>query len=145
MESLTISGVACEAGVGVETVRFYERKGLISQPLKPRGGGYRLYTPEIIARIRFVRNAQDLGFSLKEIRELLELQADPASSCKDVKSRASDKLLEVEAKIRLLQKIGDALQDLIAACPSRGGLQECSIIAAMDRLASIGDRGGAPR
>ncbi|PHQ94995.1 MAG: heavy metal-responsive transcriptional regulator [Marinosulfonomonas sp.] len=141
MESLTISGAASKAGVGVETLRFYERKGLISQPLKPRNGGYRQYSQELIDRVQFVRQAQDLGFSLKEVRELLDLRADPDSDCNDVKRRASVKLLEIESKIKGLRKIGDELHVLIASCPSKGSLEDCSIIANLDCQPTSGDNG----
>lgn len=76
---LTISRAAERAGVGVETIRFYERRGLINQLPRPRGGGCRFYDDSIVERIRFMREAQELGFSLREIKELLSLQADPAA------------------------------------------------------------------
>ena len=132
MDNLTISKTARRAGVGVETIRFYERKGLIEQPLKPRDGGYRTYSNEIVKKIRFIRHAQELGFSLREIEELLNLRADPRSDCADVRERASEKLQEVERKIAHLQKMGSALNKVIAACPSQGALDGCSIIEAME-------------
>ncbi len=133
MSEVTISKAARLAGVGVETIRFYERRGLIAQPLKPLNGGYRTYTSTIIERIRFVRQAQNLGFSLKEIDLLLGLRADPDSSCHAVQTQAQEKLTEVERKIARLQDIGASLRQVIAACPSQGGLEECSIIAALER------------
>ena len=78
---MTIGKVAGEAGVGVETVRFYERKGLIRKPRRPSNGGYRTYPSDAVERILFIRQAQELGFSLREIKELLSLQADPATDC----------------------------------------------------------------
>jgi MerR family transcriptional regulator, copper efflux regulator len=132
MANLTISAAARKADVGVETIRFYERKGLIEQPPKPTGGGYRSYSNDIIKRIRFVRQAQELGFSLKEINLLLGLRADPESNCQAVQLQAQEKLAEVEIKIDRLQHIGAALRQVIAACPSQGGLEACSIIAAME-------------
>jgi len=132
METLTISKAAELAGVGVETIRFYERKGLIAQPLKPRDGGYRTYPDETVQRIRFVRQAQELGFSLREIEELLALRAAPGTDCADIRKRASAKLEEVERKIGQLEKMGSALQAVIASCPSRGGLDGCSIIEALE-------------
>lgn len=121
------------AGVGVETIRFYERKRLIIQPLKPNSGGYRHYSNEIIQRLRFIRQAQELGFSLKEISELLSLRANPDSDCNEIQGRANAKLAEVEGKIEQLKHIGTALRKVIAACPSHGGLETCSIISAMER------------
>lgn len=132
MEALTIGKIAHLADVGVETVRFYERKGLIEQPLKSRNGGYRIYAKEIVQRIFFIRQAQELGFSLREIDELLNLRADPGSNCEDVRARACEKLKEVEKKIARLKKIKVALGNVIASCPSRGGLDGCSIIWALE-------------
>jgi len=133
MENLTISKTARRAGVGVETIRFYERRGLIEQPLKPRDGGYRTYPNTVISQILFIRHAQELGFSLREIEELLNLRADPKSDCGDVRARASEKLLEVERKIAQLNKMGSALVKVIKACPSHGALDGCSIIEAMEQ------------
>ena len=128
MKAMTISKAARNAGVGVETIRFYERKGLIDQPLKPLDAGFRVYPEETIQRIRFIRQAQAIGFSLHEINELLSLRADPAADCSNVREQASVKLAEVNRKITRLEDIRDALQDLIAACPGRGTLRVCSII-----------------
>ncbi len=130
---MRIGELARAAGVGVETVRFYEREKLIEQPPRPADGGYRDYSPEDARRIRFVRRAQGLGFSLKEIREFLTLRTDPGSDCHDIRERAAAKRFEVDAKIRRLQDIGKALDELIAACPGKGDVELCSIIAAMER------------
>lgn len=129
MQTLTIGKAAREAGVNIETVRFYERRGLIEQP--PKGGGYRIYSPELVARIRFIKEAQQIGFSLSEIRELLTLRADPAADCSDVQRQAMAKLEEVQRKVEKLREIGRALETLIAACPGRGGLRACSILDAL--------------
>jgi len=128
---LTISQAAGQAGVGVETIRFYERKGLIEQPAKPEAGGYRSYPQNTIDTIRFIRQAQELGFSLKEIDELLSLSADPGTDCSAVQKQATIKLAEVDQKITRLQQIHKALSTLIAACPRCGPLGSCSIMAAM--------------
>lgn len=88
MKALTISQAARAAGVGVETLRFYERRNLILRPSKLPDGGFRRYPPETIERVRFIRQAQGLGFSLREIEELLSLRADPASDCGQVRERA---------------------------------------------------------
>jgi MerR family transcriptional regulator, copper efflux regulator len=130
MKALTISKAAREAGVGVETIRFYERQGLIEQPQKPLAG-VRIYPPDMVARIRFIREAQQIGFSLREIHELLTLRADPSADCADVREQATAKLDEVRRKIERLREIGTALETLIAACPGRGGLQACSIMDAL--------------
>lgn len=129
MPALTIARAAREAGVHIETVRFYERRGLIDQP--PKGDGYRVYSPDQVARIRFIKEAQQIGFSLTEIGELLNLRADPSTDCSDVRQRAIAKRQEVRRKIEQLQQIDAALETLIAACPGRGALQACSIIDAL--------------
>ena len=124
----TIGKAAKLAGVGVETIRFYERRGLIPQPLKPASGGFRDYPPDTLAQIRFIREAQELGFSLAEVQDLLTLRADPKADCAQVQRRAEAKLAEVRNKIERLQGIGTALERLIAACPGKGALGACSII-----------------
>ncbi len=128
MIATTISKAAYRAGVGVETIRFYERKGLIEQPLKPQGTGFRVYPTETVHRIRFIRQAQELGFSLREVQDLLSLRADPESDSGEVRERAAAKLTEVNRKITELERIRAALEDLIAACPGRGALRNCSIM-----------------
>ena len=128
MTAMTIGRLARKAGVGVETIRFYERKGLIEQPRRPRDGGYRVYPAETAHRIRFIRQAQELGFSLREIQDLLSLRADPESDSAEVRERAAAKLAEVKRKITELERIRAALEDLIAACPGRGALRNCSIM-----------------
>jgi DNA-binding transcriptional MerR regulator len=128
---LTISLVAKRAGVGVETIRFYERRGLVRQPPRPRSGGFRSYDEEIVERIRFIRQAQELGFSLREIKELLSLRADPGADCGDIRRRAISKREEVESKISQLGKIRAALDVLIASCPGGGALRACTILDAL--------------
>lgn len=128
---MTISRAAERAGVGVETIRFYERRGLIEQPARPRSGGYRFYDDEVVERIRFIRQAQELGFSLREITELLSLRADPAADCGDVRTQAVSKRDEVDRKIAQLRLIRRALDALIASCPGSGALRACTIIDAM--------------
>ncbi len=137
MTNLTIGRAAKAAGVRIATIRFYERRGLIMQPPKPESG-YRTYPPETVARIRFIRQAQEIGFSLAEIEELLSLQAQPDAACGDFRDRAQAKRTEVERKIDHLIRIRDALDDLIAACPGRGALRACSILTAL----SDADRDG---
>jgi len=128
MQTLTIGRVARRAGVGVETVRYYERRGLIEQPPRPGGTGVRAYSDEVVRQIRFIRHAQDLGFTLNEIEELLTLRADPDADCAAVRERATVRLENVEHKIEQLVRIRSALERLIAACPGRGALTSCSIL-----------------
>jgi MerR family copper efflux transcriptional regulator len=131
MPELTIGKVARRAGVGVETVRFYQREGLIEEPPRPESG-WRHYPEEVVSRLRFIRRAQDLGFSLKEIDELISLQLDPAADRGDVKARAEAKITEIEEKIRDLSRMKDALVRLSGACSGEGSIQECPILEALD-------------
>ena len=142
MTELTIGKAATNAGVGVETIRFYERKGLIEQPSKPIERGFRLYPEETVARVRFIRQAQEIGFSLREIEELLSLRADPSADCSDVRQRATAKLEEVDRKMEQLGRIRSALDELIAACPGRGALRVCSIMEFL--VAATGEKHGQP-
>lgn len=131
MRPLTIGQVARQAGVGVETVRFYERKGLLNEPAR-RPSGYRQYEEDVVARLRFIRRAKELGFTLNEIKELLSLRLDPSTSCADVKSRAQAKIADIEERIRTLQRMKKALADLTKACSGRGPISECPILDALD-------------
>lgn len=141
MKRFTISRAAKAADVNVETIRFYERRGLIAQPAKPAGGA-REYDGDTVARIRFVRQAQEIGFSLREIAELLSLRADPDADCGDVRARAIEKREEVLAKLDRLSRIRDALDVLIARCPGGGDVSACTILEAMEH--SGGDAGSPP-
>lgn len=131
MTAMTIGRAARAAGVGVETIRFYQRKGLIEQPLRPRDAGFRVYPEETVQRIRFIRQAQAIGFSLGEIIELLSLRADPSAGSSDVRARSIAKRDEVAQKISHLQKIHAALEELISACPGEGAVRKCSIMEAL--------------
>lgn len=131
MGSLTIGSLARKAGVSVETVRFYERRGLVRRPARP-GMGYRAYPEEALARIRFIRNAQALGFTLQEVKELLALRVTAGTSCAAVRSRAAVKLADVQSRLAELERIRSALEKFIAACPGRGALADCSILDALD-------------
>jgi len=131
MKTLTIGQVAREAGVGVETVRFYEREGLIEEPSR-RASGYRQFDEAVVDRLRFIREAKELGFTLNEIKELLSLKLDPASSCADVKGRAEVKIADIEEKIRTLQRMKRALVKLTKACSGDGPTGACPILESLD-------------
>ncbi len=131
MKALSIGQVARQTGVGVETVRFYERRGLLEKPPR-KESGYRQYPPEAILRIRFIKKAKEVGFSLKEIKELLSLRLDATATCEDVKSRAEAKMLDIEQKIQGLQKMKQALTDLTAACSEDGPVSECPILQMLE-------------
>ncbi len=130
-QSLSIGQVARLAGVGVQTIRYYEREGLIEEP--PRSeSGYRQHSPETVVRIRFIRHAKELGFSLKEIKELLSLRADSSASCTDVRERASAKVSEIEAKMQSLARMREILLRLTETCTGIGPTSECPILEALD-------------
>lgn len=136
-DRLTIGALADAAGVGRETVRFYEREGLVADP--PRSeAGYRLYAPEAVARLRFIRRAQQLGFTLGEISELLDLRADDSAACEAVEARARRKLSDVEAKIADLRRIGGALRRLIETCQAREPTGECPILEELEGDSDVG-------
>ena len=129
--ALTIGALAAAAGVGVETVRFYERRGLLPRP--PRTpSGYRQYSPAAVGRLRFIRRGQGLGFTLEEIGELLELRVDEVAACGAVEAGARAKMLRVEEKMAELQRIRDALGRLVAACERREPTGECPILEALE-------------
>ncbi len=125
MNHLTIGQAAKLSGVGVETIRFYERQGLITQPPKP-DHGFRSYPPETVRKIRFIRRAKEIGFSLREIRELLGFYFDTQTRCEDVRDRAKIKIADMEARIAALEKMKAALQALVDECGTREG--ECPIL-----------------
>ena len=140
MQGLTISRAAEAAGVGVETIRFYERRGLIEQPPKPGTSGFRRYSTDVVRRIQFIRKAQDIGFSLREIEELLWLRSDPNADCVQVRERAAAKVREVDDKISALKKIKSALRVVIDTCPGEGGLEGCTILEALRDVEQAGEK-----
>src|SRR5260370_2918615 len=119
MEILSIGQVARRAGVGVETVRFYEHEGLLEEPPR-RASGYRQYSEQVVARLHFIKRAQKLGFSLKEITELLLLGVDAQTSCEEVKQRTEAKIAEVERKMVELQRMRQALLQVASLCTGQG-------------------------
>ena len=127
---ITIGGVARRAGVGIDTIRYYEREGLLPEPQR-RASGYRDYGPDVVERLRFISRAKDLGFTLEEIRELLALSTDRERGVKTVKQRAEARLGEVEQRIRELQRMRRGLKQLIDACPGHGALEHCPILRAL--------------
>jgi MerR family transcriptional regulator, copper efflux regulator len=131
METVTIGQLARKAQVHVETVRYYERRGLLPQPVR-QWSGYRQYSQDDVTRLRFIKHAQRLGFSLKEIAELLSLRVDPDTSCREVKQRAEAKLVDIEEKILTLEQIQKALKQLVSACRGRGPTTMCPILEALE-------------
>ena len=132
---MTIGELAQAAGVGVETIRFYERKKLIAQPERP-GSGFRRYDEDAARRIRFVRQAQELGFTLAEIQQLLELRLDPRRNCGNVKSEAEAKIAGIDGKIAALRVMRTALVEITRSCSGEGPTSECPILDAIEASAA---------
>lgn len=132
MESLTIGKLAKKTNVNIETVRYYERRGLIPEPPR-RESGYRDYPIETVTRIQFIKRAKELGFSLNEILELLSLRVDPNTSSSEVKKRAETKITDIEEKIRILQNMKDSLEGLVKTCDGCGNTSECPILEALEK------------
>ena len=126
--TFTIGRLASAAGVGIQTVRFYERRGLLPQPRRD-GTAYRRYTADHLTRLRFIKTAQHLGFSLKEIRTLLDMSAVTSTTCADVKTKADRKMAEIAAKIADLERMKQALGTLSRACRAgRSAMRRCRIV-----------------
>ena len=120
METLRIGEVAGRAGVNVQTLRFYERRGLLPEPPR-RASGYREYAPESVRRVRFIKRAQELGFTLAEVEELLRLREDPRIPCREVRATAETKIADIEEKMRRLRAMRAALAaEAILLCRMRG-------------------------
>lgn len=130
--SLSIGQVARDAGVGIDTVRFYERQGLIAEPPRKRSG-YRQYPVETVQRIRFIRRAKELGFTLEEIAELIALRSTSGRSCADVRAHASERIARIEEKVADLEQMKFALSRLVVTCSGRGSTRECPILESLDR------------
>jgi MerR family copper efflux transcriptional regulator len=140
VETIRIGRLAELGGVSIDTVRYYEREGLLPEPSR-RASGYREYSESDVERLRFVRRAKEVGFTLTEIAELLSLTADRHSDMKGVKHKAEERLDQVEAKIAELQRVKRGLEKLIAACPGHGELDGCPIVAALSGTEPIARNG----
>ncbi len=128
---LTIGQLAKEVGVNIQTLRYYERLKLLT-PATRKASGYRLYSDEGLKRLRFIKNAQGLGFTLHEIAELLSLRVSSTARCGDVQRKAQAKLKQVEAKVRDLRALGRALRGLIHACQAGQPTDRCPILKSME-------------
>ena len=131
MPSYTIGQLARLSGFGVETIRYYERERLVREPPR-RASGYRQYPEDTLTRLRFIRHAKELGFSLKDIKDLLELRVAPGATCANVRKRAETKIADVRAKQKKLRQIEKALVKLAAACRGRGPTSNCPILDALE-------------
>lgn len=128
--TMKIGEFAHRADVNIDTVRYYERQGLLPPPAR-LPSGYRRYVPSDVARLRFVRRAKALGFTLVEIRELLALSARREDDMGDLKTAATEKLADVETRLAELTRIRDGLRTLVASCPGHGALEQCPILNAL--------------
>jgi MerR family transcriptional regulator, copper efflux regulator len=124
--NLRIGQLAKRTGVSLQSVRYYEREGLLPKPQR-LASGYRTFAPETVWQIQFIKHAQNLGFSLADIRELLSIQSHSEKECADVRRLAEEKLAEIER----LEAIRRALRDLAKQCPGRGSSHRCPIIKAI--------------
>lgn len=129
---LTIGQVSKLAGVNRQTIRYYEREGIIESP-KRKDSGYRIYDAGIVKRIRFIKRAQTLGFTLKEINELLAFRNDtPNITCRDVKRYAQEKVKSIEKKLADLERIRVILLELIGVCEAQNAINSCPIMDAFE-------------
>lgn len=127
---LPIGKVARNTGVSIDTIRFYEREGLLPPPRR-RASGYRDYDHGAVIRLTFIRRAKDLGFPLDEIRELLALSTDHVHGVRGVKQRAESRLMALDDRIRELERVRSGLKHLIDACPGKGDPEHCPILQAL--------------
>jgi Cu(I)-responsive transcriptional regulator len=141
VQHLTIGKLAKQAGLGVETLRYYERRGLVA-PKRRTDAGYRIYDPATLGRLRFIRRAQALGFSLDEVSDLLALSERPAESAAEVKRLTQGKIADIATRIADLERMRQALENLEARCPGhQGTTAECPILASLNRDAAYPDQG----
>ena len=132
MQPYTIGQLAKAANVNLETIRYYERRGLIPEP--PRNfSGHRQYSDDAVMRTKFIKRSQALGFTLKEISEILSLRMEPGTTCGDIKSRVEAKIVDVEQKIADLKKIRGALLQMVGKCTGKGPVGECPILESLNR------------
>jgi len=132
-----VGEVARKAGVNKETLRYYEKRKLITKPDRRRSG-YRIFTQHHIDQVKFIKRAQELGFTLSEIKELLELRTDENTTCSEVKTEAEEKYRDVAEKIKDLQRIKATLIELIDSCSGSGPKGECPILDALEGESETG-------
>lgn len=130
MPDMKIGELAERAGVSVQTIRYYEARGLVPEPSRT-SSGYRQYGESAVPRLRFIRQAQELGFTLTEIGELLALRTDPATTPEIVRQRARERITDTETKIRELQRIKSALEHLVHECDAQETTADCPFLDAL--------------
>jgi Hg(II)-responsive transcriptional regulator len=130
-KTLRTGEVAAQAGVNVQTLRYYERRGLLKEPDR-RPSGYREYPADAVRLIRFIKRAQELGFTLNEVEDLLRLREDEESACAEVRSAAEAKIEDIEQKIRHLRAMKRALCMLVASCVTEGSPRHCPLLEALE-------------
>lgn len=128
---MTIGKLAKAAGVNVQTVRYYERRRLLTPALR-RESGYRVYREDALQKLRFIKNAQELGFSLEEIRSLLQLRTGGTASCGKVQKKAAEHARDVSGRIERLRAMERVLSQLIRTCRRRGRTDECPILRSLE-------------
>jgi MerR family copper efflux transcriptional regulator len=129
--ALSSGQLAQHAGVGVQTLRYYERRGLLPEPRRARGT-QRRYGAEDVRIVRFIKRTQALGFSLDEIQEMLDLRSEPDHSCVTVQEKVALKIQEIEARIRDLEAMRRSLSELVGRCAEEETVQDCVILRAFD-------------
>ena len=135
-ENMSIGDLSKISGVGIETIRYYERMGLL-KPIARKSSGYRIFNKDSYRTLRFLKHAQKLGFSLSEIKDLLRLRANKESRCKDVKTRAEKHLKNVEARIERLESIRHVLSQLIQQCRSRKTNDSCPVLDCFEERSDV--------
>lgn len=132
---MRIGEVAKRSEVGIETIRYYERQGLLAEPLR-RPSGYRQYDESAVVRLQFIRRTKELGFTLTEIKELVRLRYDTETRCGHVRERAERKVRDIESRIRSLQKMKRSLKKLVATCHETDSVDECPLMDGIERKAT---------
>ena len=128
---MRIGKVAKQVGITVEAIRFYEKKGLIEPPGRNESG-YRDYPEDAVQLVSFIKRAKELGFSLKEIKDLMSLRYTPGTTCSEVKEQTEVKIADIDRKVEDLLRIKKALTELVSVCPGQGPLNHCSIMEALE-------------
>lgn len=131
MSTWKIGELAKRSDVGIETIRYYERQGLLAEPDR-RPSGYRQYDESIVSRLQFIRRAKELGFTLSEIKELIGLWFDVNTKCVHVRQRAERKVNDIEDKIRSLQRMKRSLQKIVSECQNHDAVKACPLWLGLD-------------